>query len=63
MAPAGVHILGDYLLGDKSGPAGAFIFESGGILSDVELYGLAGDAPKRVPAPNELRPFECTGKY
>ena len=57
LAPAGVHILGDYLMGDESGPAGAFIFESGGILSGVELYGLAGEAPKSVPTPNELRPF------
>ena len=57
-APSGVHILGDYLVGEESTLAGAFIFESGGILSGVELYGLAGDAPKEIPSPNELRRFE-----
>lgn len=54
-APPGVHILGDYLVGDEFTLAGAFIFASGGILSGVELYGLAGDAPERLPKPEDLR--------
>jgi len=60
VAPPGVHILGDYLVGDESTLAGAFIFESGGILSGVELYGLAGDAPKSIPTPEGLRRFDGT---
>ena len=56
-APPGVHILGDFLFGADSEPSGVFIFESGGILSGVEVYGLAGDAPKLLPRPHELRPF------
>lgn len=58
LAPPGVHILGDYLVGDESNLAGAFIFESGGILSGVELYGMAGDAPKTIPALEDLRTFD-----
>ncbi len=54
-APPGVHIIGDYLIGDDAHLSGAFIFQSGGILSGVELYGLAGEAPKVIPMPNELR--------
>ena len=59
-APPGVQILGDYLVGDDAHLYGAFIFQSGGILSGVELYGLAGDAPKIIPMPNELRRFDET---
>ena len=58
VAPPGVHILGDYLFGDETTLAGAFIFESSGILSGVELYGLAGDAPKSIPSPQDLRRFD-----
>jgi hypothetical protein len=59
-APPGVHILGDYLIGDDAHRSGAFIFQSGGILSGLELYGLAGDAPKSIPMPHELRRFDET---
>jgi hypothetical protein len=55
-APPGVHILGDYLCGAIDAPAGAFIYESGGLLSGLEVYALASDAPEVLPdAP--LRPF------
>lgn len=37
-------------------PAGAFIYESGGVLSGIEVYSLASDAPPVLPdAP--LRPM------
>jgi hypothetical protein len=57
-ADPGVHILGDFVCGPEDSPSGIFVFESGGILSGIEVYGLAGDAPKLLPAPSELRPFE-----
>jgi hypothetical protein len=57
-APPGAHILGDFLFGTTKDLAGIFIFSSAGILSGVEVYGLAGDAPKQLPTPEELRPFE-----
>jgi len=56
-APPGVHILGDYVFGTEADLAGAFIFSSNGILSGVEVYGLASDAPTVLPGPDVLRPF------
>jgi hypothetical protein len=57
-APPGVHILGDFLLGEGDRISGAFIFESGGLLRGLEVYGLAGDAPTVLPGVEDLRPFE-----
>ena len=48
-APPGVHILGDFLCGPVEAPAGAFIYESGGLLSGLEVYALASDAPAVLP--------------
>lgn len=60
-APPGVHILGDFLVGEGERLCGAFIFESGGLLSGLEVYGLAGDAPTVLPNAEDLRPFESGG--
>ena len=57
-AEPGVHILGDFICGPEDAPSGVFIFESGGLLSGIEVYGLAGDAPKSLPSPDELRSLE-----
>ena len=57
-AAPGVHILGDYLFGEGEHTSGAFIFENGGILGGIEVYGLGGDAPTLLPCTEELRPFE-----
>jgi hypothetical protein len=59
-APPGVNILGDFMVGDGNDSFGVFIFQSGGILSGVEVYGLATDAPNALPEPWQLRPFEAT---
>jgi hypothetical protein len=61
-APPGVHVLGDFVFGDKTNLAGIFIFASGGILSRVEVYGLASDAPATLPDPESLRPLELETK-
>jgi len=53
--PASVHVLGEFVFGDTSDLAGIFIFSGAGILRGV-WYGLAGDAPRRLPTPEELRP-------
>jgi hypothetical protein len=58
IAPPGVHILSDHVFGADADLSGIFIFESGGLLSGLEVYGLAGDAPKCLPTPELLRPFE-----
>ena len=57
-AEPGVHILSDYLFGDEASLAGIFIFSSKGVLSGLEVYGLAIDAPSVLPEPAELRPME-----
>jgi hypothetical protein len=36
---------------------GIFIFENGGILSGLEVYSLAADAPQVLPTPEQLRPW------
>ena len=55
--PPGVHILGDFLIGEGKNQSGAFIFASEGLLSGLEVYGLSGDAPRSLPRPADLRPW------
>lgn len=56
-APPGVHVLGDFVCGTEEAPSGIFIFESGGLLSGIEVYGMAGDAPALLPSIEELHPL------
>ncbi|WP_147439577.1 hypothetical protein [Paraburkholderia sp. BL17N1] len=60
-APPGAHILGNFISGPDTAPAGIFIFESGGLLSGIEVYGLAGDAPAQLPREETLRHFSTGG--
>jgi hypothetical protein len=57
LAPPGVHILADFVFGDDQNLSGIFIFEKAGILSGLEVYGLAADAPTSLPGPDSLRPL------
>jgi len=54
-APPGVHVLADFNFGQDESPFGIFVYESGGILSGLEVVGYAGDAPRALPHPDELR--------
>jgi len=54
----GLNILGDFVFGGEQDLAGAFVFEQNGVLAGLEVYGLAGDAPKDLPHSSALRPFE-----
>ena len=56
----GLRVLGDFLYGGESDLCGAFIFERDGVLAGIEVYGLAGDAPKALPEPGALRPFDAS---
>jgi hypothetical protein len=56
----GLRILGDFLCGGGSDLSGVFIFERHGVLAGIEVYGLAGDAPKTLPEPGVLRPFNAS---
>jgi hypothetical protein len=49
--------IADFLFGDDSNLSGIFVFEQESVLAGLEVYGLAGDAPKTLPAPDILRPF------
>jgi hypothetical protein len=54
-APSGVHPIADFLFAEGDRLSGVFVYEKDGILSGLEVYGLAGDAPKSLPEPEELR--------
>ncbi len=56
-AEPGVHVLSDYIFGDEKNMAGIFIYSSNGVLSGLEVYGLAIDAPSILPSISELRPI------
>lgn len=60
--PGAIRVLADYLFGGVDALCGVFIFESGGVLSGLEVYGLACDAPSILPQPEELRPFDNSAK-
>lgn len=53
----GMHILADFLFGSDDELSGIFVWEQAGVLAGLEVYGLAGDAPKTLPSPDLLRPF------
>ncbi len=53
----GVHPIADFVFGDASTLSGIFVYETNGVLSGLEVYGLAGDAPKSLPESEALRPM------
>ena len=56
----GFHILADFLFGGATDLSGVFVYEKHGFLAGLEVYGLAGGAPKGLPPPDILRPFETS---
>jgi hypothetical protein len=57
LPPPGVHPIADFVLGEGDNLSGIFIYEKEGILSGLEVYGLAGEAPKILPEPEDLHSF------
>jgi hypothetical protein len=57
--PPGVHPIADFVFGEQDSLSGIFVFEKDGVLSGLEVYGLAGDAPKLLPEPESLRSFDA----
>jgi hypothetical protein len=49
--------LADFVFGIDNDLSGIFVFEKGGLLAGLEVYGLAGDAPKKLPLSISLKPF------
>lgn len=52
-----MHLLADFVFGNGGQLSGIFVFEQTGVLAGLEVYGLAGDAPKTLPSPELLRPI------
>ena len=52
-----MHILAHFVFGEDDQMCGAFVFEIDGVLSGLEVYGMAVDTPKVLPNPEDLRPF------
>jgi hypothetical protein len=53
----GMHILADFIFGTGGELSGIFTWEESGVLAGLEVYGLAGAAPKTLPSSDFLRPF------
>ena len=51
------RILADFIFGTEEDLSGVSVFEKGGVLAGLEVYGLAGDAPRTLPSIESLRPF------
>lgn len=54
----GIHLIADFLFGDDATLNGIFVFTRSGVLAGVEVYGLAAEASKTLPAPEVLRPID-----
>jgi hypothetical protein len=54
---ATMNVVADFVFGPDDRPNGIFVFEKGGLLAGLEVYGLAGDAPKSLPKSKLLRPL------
>jgi hypothetical protein len=52
-----LHTVADFVFGSESNLSGIFVYEVAGVLSGLEVYGLAGDAPKILPKSDSLRPY------
>jgi hypothetical protein len=53
----GLHVLADFIFGSGGDLSGIFVFEKSGVLAGLEVYGLAGDAPKALPSSDSLKPL------
>jgi hypothetical protein len=47
--------LADFVFGTDDDLSGIFVFEKSGVLAGLEVYGLAGDAPKTLPLSDSLK--------
>lgn len=56
----GLHPIADFVFGSEADMSGIFVYEQSGVLAGLEVYGMAGDAPKSLPLPEALRSFADT---
>lgn len=55
-----MHVIADFLFGGESNPCGIFLFAQEERLAGLDVYSLAGDAPKTLPTPDILRAISNT---
>lgn len=56
--PSGeLYVLADFVFDTGDNLSGIFVFQKSGVLAGLEVYGLAGEAPKSLPLPESLCPF------
>jgi hypothetical protein len=55
----GLHVLADFIFVTDEHPNGIFVFEKNGVLAGLEVYGLAGDAPRTSPSSDSLKPLSA----
>lgn len=53
----GLRPIADFVWGTEEAFSGIFAYERDSVLAGVEVYGLSGDAPTKLPAAEMLRPF------
>jgi hypothetical protein len=53
----GLRPVADFVFGSEHDLSGIFVYEQSGVLCGLEVYGMAGGAPKVLPTPDMLRPF------
>jgi hypothetical protein len=58
-----VHVLGDFVTGEDDLQSGAFIYSMSGLLSGIEVYGLANEAPRVLPRPESLHTIESAENF
>ena len=56
-----MHVLAEFVFGNETDLSGIFVYEKGGLLAGLEVFGSAGEAPKTLPMANTLMPFEALG--
>ena len=55
----GIKPIAEFVFGGPDDLSGIFLYiQQGDVLSGLEVYGLAGDAPRKLPTPDMLRTWE-----
>ena len=58
-APGITRLLGEFAFEHGNDVSAIFIYEGDGVLGGIEVYGLSGDTPKVLPAPESLQPMDA----
>ena len=53
----GLQALEEFMFGTDDNLNGIFVYAKNGVLAGVEVYGMAGEAARSLPRPEELRSY------